>query len=78
MMGSCCSRASSRCRAGSHKHTQENRCINLVYTLKAVTMLRLALVALIAVLAHATTPDNVSSRLMIHVSFVKQVWGAHA
>jgi hypothetical protein len=41
-------------------------------------MLRLALVALIAVLAHATTPDNVSSRLMIHVSFVKQVWGAHA
>lgn len=41
---------------------------------KAVPMLRLALVALIAALAHATTPDNVSSRLMIHVSFVEQVW----
>jgi hypothetical protein len=32
------------------------------------TMLRLSIAAIIAVLVNAATPDNVSSRLMIHVS----------
>jgi hypothetical protein len=36
------------------------------------TMLRLSLIALVAALAKATTPDNVSSRLMIHVSSIQK------
>lgn len=53
-------------------HTQKEE-LHQSCSFKAVIMLRLALVALIAALVHATTPDNVSSRLMIHVSFVQLV-----
>jgi len=35
-------------------------------------MFRLSIIALVAALANATTPDNVSSRLMIHVSSIEK------
>ena len=41
------------------------------------TMLRLSIAALLAVLAAAKTPDNVSSRLMIHVSSSNRNLGSH-
>lgn len=61
-----------RCRTEPGSHTQKEE-LHQSCSFKAVIMLRLALVALIAALVHATTPDNVSSRLMIHVSFVQLV-----
>jgi hypothetical protein len=41
-------------------------------TFIAAIMFRVALVALMAALVNATTPDNVSSRLMIHVSLIEK------